>query len=156
MIYGKSKMHGKVRVIMNLGDLLQSIVNMSTKDKMAVSSYAELLPILGEIDEESQGARLVFSILGATVGADGQITPAERQFCVGLFNAQGIDMTESALTNALRRYSGANWRDLVVELAGALSSKQKTNLVSLVAAICAIDDKISKEEVSFLVDLITA
>jgi len=143
---------------MNFSDVMQQIVNLSTeaKLKMAVESYVELLPVLKSIDSDNNGAGLVCAIIGTTVGADGKISAEERAFVKALFKAHQVDLSDSEVDQLVRKHMNDTWRSMITKLAGILNSDAKARLALLCAAICAIDDTISREESKFLADIFKA
>ena len=143
---------------MNFREALQQIVNLSTeaKLKMAVESYVELLPVLKSIDSDNNGAGLVCAIIGTTVGADGKITSEERAFVKALFKAHSVSLSDSEVDTLVRKHMNDTWRSMITKLAGILNADAKARLALLCAAICAIDDTISREESKFLADIFNA
>ena len=143
---------------MDFKEALQQIVNLSTeaKLKMAVDSYVELLPVLAKIDSENNGAALVCGIIGSAVGADGKISPEENAFVKALFKAHKVELSDDQVKQLVSKHSGDDWRSLVAKLAGALPTESKAHLALLCAAICAIDDTITKEEAQYLAGIFTA
>ena len=143
---------------MNFKDTLQQIVNLSTeaKLKMAIESYVELLPVLKSIDSDNNGAGLVCAIIGTTVGADGKITVEERAFVKALFKAHKVELSDSEVDKLVKKHSGDEWRTLIAKLASIMNAESKARLALLCAAICAIDDTISREEAQFLASIFTA
>ncbi len=143
---------------MDFRSTLQGIVNLSTEDKLklAITSYTELLPELKKLDSKNNGIALVLAIIGSTVGADGKISSQEAAFILALFKAHGVELTTEDVKKLVINHSGDNWRDLVTKVCSVMPSDKQARLIAFVAAICAIDDRISKEEVSFLADLFSA
>lgn len=143
---------------MNFREALQQIVNLSTeaKLKMAVESYVELLPVLKSIDSDNNGAGLVCAIIGTTVGADGKITSEERAFVKALFKAHSVNLSDSEVDTLVRKHMNDTWRSMITKLAGILNADAKARLALLCAAICAIDDTISRDESKFLADIFNA
>ena len=143
---------------MTFQETLQQIVNLptETKLKMAVDSYVELLPVLAKIDTDNNGAALVCAIIGSAVGADGKISAEENAFVKALFKAHKVDLTDEQVETLVKNHSGDDWRSLISKLAHALDSKSKANLALLCAAICAIDDTITRDEAAFLAGIFVA
>lgn len=143
---------------MDFKELLQKIVNMSTeaKLKMAIESYVELLPVLKAIDSDNNGAGLVCAIIGSTVGADGKISSEERAFVKALFKVHKVEMSDSEVDNLVKRHSGDEWHSLIAKLAGIMNQEAKAHLAMFCAAICAIDDTITREEAVFLAGIFAA
>ena len=143
---------------MDFKDALQQSVNLSTeaKLKMAVDSYVQLLPVLAKIDSDNNGAGLVCAIIGSAVGADGKISPEENAFVKALFKAHKVELSDEQVRNLVQNHSGDDWRDMIAKLAGILNNESKAHLALLCAAICAIDDTITREEAQFLAGIFTA
>ena len=137
---------------MTFRDILQNIVNYSTEQKisMAVECYASLLPTLASIDKDTNGLVLLTSIFGTAVAADGQVTPEEAAFISAMLKALKINVSYDDVIKLIKNSSSVQDYELIHTLAGALNSKQKADLVTFVACICSIDDRISKEEYAYL------
>ena len=143
---------------MDFKQTLQQIVNLSTeaKLKMALDSYVALLPVLKSLDSDNGGAGLICAIIGSTVGADGKITAEERAFVKALFKAHKVDLSDSDVDKLVKNHMGDNWRELIAKLASILNAESRAHLALLCAAICAIDDTISRDEQVFLAGIFTA
>jgi len=143
---------------MDFKETLQQIVNLPTeaKVKMAVESYVKLLPVLQAIDKDNNGAGLIVAVIATAVGADGKVTKEERAFVQALFKAHKVELSDADVDKMVKNYTGDDWRGLVSKLAGILNPESKAHLALLCAAICAIDNTISKDEVAFLASIFVA
>ena len=136
-------------------EALQKIVNMSDEEKidMACDSYAKIFPVCKQIDPEYSGAMVVCQIFGTAAAADGKLSDKENALLKAMFNAQGAEMDDNDIMNIMRKIDGNSY-SFIEQLAKQLKDEYRFALVSLIAAICAIDDRIAADEVGFIRSLL--
>ncbi len=137
-------------------ETMQKIVNLSDEEKvgLAATSYLKIMPVLKAVDTKTNGMVLLCAILGSAAMADGKINPKEHALISAILSAENLELSTDQVTELIRNSSGTNVRELVQKLSSAMNAEQKAALVSLVAAVSSIDDTISKDELSYIVDLI--
>ena len=141
----------------SLRETLQSLVNQSDDSKLSLAydAYKAILPKLKEFDTENDGLLLVYTILGATAAADGEISTSEYAFIAALLKATNdIDLNRDEVFQIAKAAAkdGKGYK-LVQALANAMNSEEHANLVLFVATLCSMDDTISADEISFIESL---
>ena len=141
---------------MTFDEMMQGLVNLSTKEKinLAITSYMELLPVLKQYDPDTKGAALACAIIGTAAAADGQLSNDEAAFIGGLFSAMNINMSDNEIFAFVKVHANKSAYDVVKALSNSMNTEQRSHLITLVAAICAMDDKISREECAYICDLL--
>ena len=139
----------------NLKSALQQIVDLSTEDKigLALDSFKNLIPEIKKYFDDKQTSVLVLTIFASSVAADGKISREEFALVKSFFMALEIEMSDEDIVKMIADIATSGAYDAVKKLNTLLSPEGKAYLVSLVAAICAIDNKIAPQEVSYLEDL---
>ncbi|MCR4908875.1 MAG: hypothetical protein K5985_08585 [Lachnospiraceae bacterium] len=137
-------------------ELLQDLVNKNDEEKLdiALDSYKDLLPVLREVDPKTEGIFMTMVIMGATAGADGKLTVGEDRFIRALMEARGVEMTDEKVLSILDMGTEEDAYDIIRELRSRLNNAGAGALVSFIAAICAMDDTISREEVALIKSLL--
>ena len=137
---------------------LQKIVNLSTEDKvgLAFAAIKALTPEIREHFTDEEASVAIAAIFSTAAVADGKLSDEEYALIKTFFQAFEIDMDDDTLTELIVDLSAKEAYAAVLSLNDMLSKEGKTYLISLVAAICAIDDRIEPTEVMFLSDLYKA
>ena len=133
---------------------LQRIVNLSdeAKVRMAMDAFEEILPALKRFDAEHRGVYLMCTVFGTAAAADGKLSETEYALISGMMKIEtGVELDYSQVLGLVK--SAANQYRLMQQLSGAMTKNERTNLLMLVAAICSIDDTITKEEIDFIESL---
>ena len=137
-------------------DAMQEIVNLSdeNKVKLAGGSFLELMRPLAEFDKEYKGLRLILPIFGASAGADGKLTSSESALIRAITSAVGLELSEEKVLDLVKTSTRQETYDMMTSLSKVLDNDGRAALVHLVAALCAIDDKMSKEELALIASLL--
>ena len=142
---------------MSFNETLQSIVNLSTEEKidLAAEAFANLQPVFDHFDPENHGMTFVYALLGTVIVADGKLTQDELGFAYGMLRAIGRSASEEEIVR-LCEYTAKTQRqayEIVRELRDHLNDDGATELITFVAALCAIDDRIDSNEVNLIKSL---
>ena len=137
-------------------DTLQELVNLSDEDKLkcALGAYQDLLPALTRFDSDSNGLVLSIAIMGTAAAADGKLTAQELAFIMALAKSRGLELSLEQTVELIKQSADKDGFELIRSLSGALEDEKKAALVLFVATICALDDRISQEEVKYLESLL--
>ena len=139
----------------NLREALQQIVNLSEDDKirLAFDSMKGLAPEITKIVESGNIAVAILSIFATSVAADGKLTGGEYSLVHAFLKLFKIEMDDEKMLAMLKDLSSDEAYRAVLSLSKILSEQGQAYLVSLVAVICAIDDRIDSSEITFISDL---
>ncbi|MBR6380835.1 MAG: helix-turn-helix domain-containing protein [Lachnospiraceae bacterium] len=142
---------------MDFREMLQDLVNQDdeTKINIAAKCYAELLPTFKKLDPDSDGMMITYALLSTTAAADGELTAAEFRFIDALLEARGVSLSQEQIVQLVGKAAGNRTAySLVREIRDQLNDDGMVILINFLAALCSIDDRISKEEIAFLEDMI--
>lgn len=139
----------------NLREALQQIVNLSEEDKLrlAFDSMKGLAPEITKIVESDNIAVAILSIFATSVAADGKLTGEEYSLVNAFLKLFKIEMDDEKMVAMLKDLSSDEAYRAVLSLSKVLSEQGQAYLVSLVAVICAIDDRIDSSEIKYISDL---
>ena len=139
----------------NLREALQQIVNLSEDDKirLAFDSMKGLAPEITKIVESVNIAVAILSIFATSVAADGKLTGEEYSLVHAFLKLFKIEMDDEKMVAMIKDLSSDEAYRAVLSLSKVLSEQGQAYLVSLVAVICAIDDRIDSSEITFISDL---
>lgn len=139
----------------NLREALQQIVNLSEEDKirLAFDSMKGLAPEITKIVESGNIAVAILSIFATSVAADGKLTGEEYSLVHAFLKLFKIEMDDEKMVAMIKDLSSDEAYRAVLSLSKVLSEQGQAYLVSLVAVICAIDDRIDSSEITFISDL---
>ena len=138
-------------------ELLQDLVNQDVEAKiaLAVECYTDLLPTFQKLDPETDGMIITYAILATTVAADGELTEAEFDFIDGLLTVTGHETSHEDIVNlVVAAAEDQRAYDIVRAVRDNLNEEGFARLISLIAAICSIDDRITVGEVAYLRSLL--
>ena len=141
-----------------LKEALQQIVNLSDEDKirLAFDSMKGLAPEITKVVESDNIAVAILSIFATSVAADGKLTGQEYALVHAFLKMFKIEMDDERMAAMLKDLSSSEAYRAVLSLSKVLSEQGQAYLVSLVAVICAIDDRIDSSEIAFISDLYNA
>lgn len=141
-----------------LKEALQQIVNLPTEERIALSFTAMkgLVPEINKLFDKDRIPVIILSIFSTSVAADGKLSKEEYALVKAFLQAFEINMDDETLMKMIKDLSSKEAYMAVLSLSKILSVEGQANLVSLVAAICAIDDRIETSEVAYLSDLYNA
>lgn len=144
-------------------DTLQQLLNTDdqTKIELACDSFVKLMPVFKEIDPEHDGFYAMFDILAGSAAADGELSERELYFIQALLNnasrtlGYSDQFSEEEILNIVRTAAGNNVvYDRLRKLSAALNDDLHGEMITFVAAFCAIDDTITASEMAFINDLL--
>ena len=137
-------------------DMLQEIVNMDEEDKLkcGLGAYGDLAPALARFDTETNGLALAITIMGTAAAADGTLTTEEIAFLMALSKSEGMELTVEEAAGLVKKTASKDKYQLIQHLAQALEPNEHAALVLFVATLCALDDRISAEEIAYIESLL--
>lgn len=115
-----------------------------------------LAPEITKIVESDNIAVAILSIFATSVAADGKLTGEEYSLVHAFLKLFKIEMDDEKMVAMLKDLSSDEAYRAVLSLSKILSEQGQAYLVSLVAVICAIDDRIDSSEITFISDLYNA
>ncbi len=142
---------------MGFNDTLQQIVNMDTEEKihLAADSFFTLQPVFEAVDPEYKGMTIVYALLGTVLVADEQLSPEELGFAKGMLSAIGEERSDDEIVS-LCEYTAKTYGqayEIIRSFREKLTDDGVTELITFVAALCSIDDRISADEVKLIKSL---
>ena len=137
---------------------LQEVVNLSAEDKIALaySSIQKLGPEIAERFDQKKANLMILAIFSTSVAADGKLTQEEFSLVKAFLRAAKSEMDEEAIVRMIADLSSNDAYAAVLSLNKVLSPEGQSSLMALVAAVCAIDDRIETSEIAYLTDLYKA
>ena len=141
---------------MNTSDALQAIVNLPLKDKldMTIQLHNKLVPVLARYDKDNHGLGLMIALMSSAVNADGELTPEELALIKGIVDGAKGDVPVVQLIDIIKLHRKMEVYDLIKVVAANMSNAERADLVTFVSLLSSIDDKISKSEVAYILDLL--
>ena len=132
--------------------VLQSIVNLETEQKvgLALTAVKDLVPEITKQFNSEKASHLLLAVFSTAISADGKLNSNEFAIIKGFLDAVDIKLTDEQVVKIIADYSGKEAYEAILALNHILSADGKSNLIALVAAVCAIDDRIDPNEVSYL------
>ncbi len=143
---------------MSFNETMQDIVNLSTEEKVqaCAKSYFALRDIFEQIDPETHGMVVLYALLGTTVISDGKLSEEEYTFMDGMLSAIGQERSHDEIMELVKLAAdnpdGAY--GVVKFVRNQLDDDGITDLVTFVACLCAIDDRIAANEVNLIKSLL--
>ena len=139
----------------SLNDLLQTMVNWPQEKKIsaAVDSFVSLMPTLAKYDQKTKGLTLLMGVLSATVCADGKLHSTEFAMVASILEVSGLKLSQDEVLDLIKKFNKQESYEMIKSMAKVLNTEDKASLITLVAAICSMDDKFSKEEVALIAAL---
>lgn len=127
-------------------ELMQKYVNSDyeTLVHLAQQALVNLLPICKKVDTDNDGLFMATSIILSAIAADGVLTGLEKKM---LKDALGQD--DATIQKFISMYD-SRMVELTDHFADNMSIDTKADVLMLVTAVAAVDEKISKEETAFI------
>ena len=137
---------------MTFEEVLQGMEGLSTERKIeaAVDSYMKLVPLLKDFDPVGGGLVLFNVILSAAASADGVVSEAERELIGALYAAMDVELNDEEITALVKACNDTNAVKLVKGFASLLTEEQMETLMTFLAAIFSIDERVTREEYAML------
>ncbi len=142
---------------MSFDETLQKIVNMDTEEKihLAADAFFTLQPAFEAVAPEYKGMTIVYALLGTVLVADEKLTAEELGFAKGMLSAISEDHSDEEIVR-LCEYTAKTYGqayEIIRSFRDKLTDDGVTELITFVAALCAIDDRISSDEVKLIKSL---
>ncbi len=131
-------------------ELLQHYVNLDYEElvEIGTKALADVMPMCKKVDTEHDGALMLSGILVSAIGADGNLSYLERKFLRDL-----LRISDENVDTLISLYC-----DEVVELVDNfvdnLGTDVKASTLTLVIAVAACDETISRSETAFIAKLL--
>lgn len=131
---------------MDFNELLQSFVNKDRDELVYIAKRAigELLPICKKADPKNNGYNLMAAIVLTAIGADGTLTQKERAFL-----REVLEQDDEMVSRFIATYDKGMF-EIVDAFADNLDRDGKSHVLMLVLSVVSSDEKISKEETTFI------
>lgn len=142
----------------NLRGVLQQIVNLSDSDKisLALDSIKDIAPELKANFSDEKCSEIIIAVISTAAAADGKLSVQEFALVKSFLEAGGLELEQEKIVRMIADFSQKEAYQMVHALNRILSSDGQASLITLVAAVCAIDDKIDSNEIAYLSDLFEA
>lgn len=139
-------------------EALQELVNLSLEEKLedAGKYFAAIWPELRRLDPEYDGKILLYYILGTAAGADGGLTEDEAAMVNAVMSAIDVEWDVEDTVKMMRNVANNDGYETVKNLVRAFNPDLTSDLISFIATICAIDDRVKASEQQFIIDLVEA
>lgn len=82
------------------------------------------------------------------------LTAQELTFIRAMASHRGLELSNDDAAELIRQYADRDGYALIRNLAEAVSTDERAALIAFIASICAMDDRISKEESAYLESLL--
>ena len=112
------------------------------------------MPIFSRLDPNTRGLSLMLTLVGASAGADGKLTAKEANVVQAVSKASGLDVNSDTVKQIVKTTSNQEAYALIQKMSASLQGEDKAALVSLAAGICALDNRMSKEELNYISSLL--
>ena len=130
----------------SFNDILQDMVNKDYKELVAFAKLAivDIMPECKKIDDKHDGMFMLMSMLLTGIGADGKLSNLERDF---LIDVTGLN--NSQISEFIKLYD-SRMVALTDTFVDGLTGKAQAAALTLIIAICAIDETIKREETALI------
>lgn len=127
-------------------EILQNYVNLDYDSlvNIAKQSANNLLPVCALVDKDNKGVMLLSCVILAGIGADGKLSAKEYQFLSDV-----LGLNDETIDGFIKMYD-AQMVDVVDNFADNLNVSTKADTVTLLTAVAACDETISREETALL------
>ncbi len=127
-------------------ETLQAYVNLEYEELLVIAQKAliNVLPACKVVDEKNDGLLMATSIILSAIAADGVLTSKEKQFL-----ADALGLSDEAIAGMISMFD-SSMIELVDKFADNLPANVKADTLTLVIAVAACDEKISREETALI------
>ncbi len=127
-------------------ELMQKYVNSDyeTLVHLAQSALSSLLPACKAVDKDHDGLFMATSIILTAIAADGYLTGLEKKFL-----GDALGQSEETIQKFISLYD-SRMVDMVDAFADKINDDIKADVMMLITAVCAVDEKISREETALI------
>ena len=129
-------------------------LSVEEKVDIVINGLTKLAPVFKKYNEETKGAIFVYSILSTCISADGKLTPNELALFEGFNKALNLEYTTEESIQLLKDFSDNESYKVVTNLKNVLTPDETAVLCQVAAAICTIDNNLTRGEFLFICDLI--
>ena len=138
---------------MNLTDLIKEYVNKDYSElvSIATEAFGNVVVAFDKLSDgstDSQFATMAF--IGTALAADGKFTPLEYRFLCDLLG----DMKAESAVEFVKAHFSDECLKLTDKLFDVADNGLKTDLLTLVLCITAVDETVSVEETKYIVRLL--
>ena len=132
---------------------MKNYVNASYDTLLALArnTLDNIMPVFDNIAEDGNGASYVFPFICVTLAVDGQFTELEYRFACDL---TGLDVTYDQFKSMVQEYYTEDWIVAIDNLVDRCSDDLKAEILSFCLTFAAVDEKISREENTFIAMLL--
>lgn len=133
---------------MDLDNLFRKYVNMSYDElkEVASSNLVEILPRLSEIVGQDNAIKTLIIIISSCTTADGVLTVKEKEFLQDL-----LAIEPDRAKDLVKEAHDYKFTDDVID---SMSNELRDRVLTLCLCFFAVDEKISKEEISLMIKLV--
>ena len=133
--------------------LLQNYVNAPYSVLLSVAneSLARIMPLFNEVAKDGNGASVVLPFICTAIAIDGKFSELEYKF---VKDVTGISASYDEFKNIVQEFYCDEWVQATDKLIDSCPDEIKNSLLSFCLAFVAVDEKISREENSFIAKLI--
>lgn len=130
----------------SFNELMQKYVNADydTLVHLAQTALNNLLPACKAVDKDNDGLFLATSIILTAIAADGYLTGLEKKFL-----GDALGQNEETVQKFISLYD-SRMVEMVNAFADSINDDIKADVMMLITAICAVDEKISREETALI------
>ena len=127
-------------------EVMQNYVNLSYQELVIVAqkSLVSLLPACKAVDPDNEGIFMLSSLVLTALAADGVLSAKEQQFL-----ADVLGLNEEGIARYVAMYD-PQMEALADKFADNLPDDVKTDTLSLMTAVAACDETISREETALI------
>ena len=132
-------------------EMMQKLVNSDYETLVSIAQEAlvGVLPACKEVDPDNDGITMATSIILSAIAADGVLTGLEQKFL-----ADALGLSQPAIKQLIGLYD-SRMAELVDVFADHSSPRVKAEILALVSAVAAVDEKISHQETAFIKKLLS-
>lgn len=127
-------------------EMMQKLVNSDYETLVSIAQEAlvGVLPACKEVDPDNDGITMATSIILSAIAADGVLSGLEQKFL-----ADALGLSQPAIKQLIGLYD-SRMAELVDVFADHSSPRVKAEILALVSAVAAVDEKISHQETAFI------
>lgn len=131
-------------------EMMQKLVNSDYETLVSIAQEAlvGVLPACKEVDPDNDGITMATSIILSAIAADGVLTGLEQKFL-----GDALGLSQPAIKQLIGLYD-SRMAELVDVFADHSSPRVKAEVLALVSAVAAVDEKISHQETAFIKKLL--
>ncbi|MBR2888880.1 MAG: hypothetical protein IKC09_01230 [Oscillospiraceae bacterium] len=131
-------------------EMMQKLVNSDYETLVSIAQEAlvGVLPACKEVDPDNGGIAMATSIILSAIAADGVLTGLEKKFL-----ADALGLNQDAINQLIGLYD-RRMAEMVDVFVDHSNPNVKAEVLALVSAVAAVDEKISHQETAFIKKLL--